>query len=105
MKRLAAPKGSSIKADHKNIKVEWARNVHAHRFRDKVLNTLQNPATKKDQRKLLFCVETFTTFRLESARIKDRDHQITCLKEEITLLKDLGSWRRPEILNASSGQS
>ena len=80
VKRLAIPNASNSRAEHKTIKMEQARNVHAHGFRDKVLNEFQNLATEKDQPKLVSCVETFTASMLKGARIKDREHQITCLK-------------------------
>ena len=64
--------------------------MHAHGFQDKELHAHQNPAAAKNQRKLVSCVETFTAFMLGSTRIKDREHKLACLKEEIALLKDLG---------------
>ena len=80
VKRLAIPNASNSRTEHKTIKMEQARNVHAHGFRDNVLNEFQNPATEKDKPKLLSCVETFTASILKGARIKDRKHRITCLK-------------------------
>ena len=90
VKRLAAPNESNSRAKHKKLKEEQARTVHAHGFRDKVLEALQNPPTAKDHGELVSCVKTFAASMIDNNRIKEREHKIECLKEEIALLKDMG---------------
>ena len=65
VKLLATPDESISRVEHKKTKVEQAKGVHAHGFRENMLYALQNQATDKDQQQLVFCVKTFTASMLK----------------------------------------